>query len=294
MANPKSPAWYGGGLSMVTQPGANQGNVFYVHGTAGDNTNSGLRPDVPFLTMTYALSQCVNDQNDMIVVLYYPSAEAAGETFPIAVDKSTVHIIGNPFEASHLKIFDPNDDNHAFLVSANLVEIAGIELGGGATSAGIATSGAVYRLHIHHCDFGWQYDSQDGIRFPGTDDVPHAWIHDNRFNDKITRDGIRIEHNSARSVIERNLFRNVGGIGIHAQGLCTDIYGIFDNRFRVADSGTGEAITFTNANSEMCMIDGNHAMEGQVAITNCPYRDLGSNHWGLNYEDIAATLPVTV
>lgn len=291
----KQAPWYGGGLAQALQPGACEGDVIYVDGTSGDDGQLGRMASTPVLTMLRALALCTHGYNDTIIVLRYPSAGAVGEAWPIVVNKGNVHIIGNPFEASHMKIFhNPAADTPAFQITVNEVEIAGIEVGGGATDGCIETSGAVYRLNIHHCDFGWQYASQDGIRFPGTDDVPHAWIHDNRFNDNLTRDGIRVEHNSTRSVFERNLFRLVGGIGIHLQGLCTDIYGIFDNRFRVADSATGEAITFLNVNSERCMIDGNRTMEGQVQMGLVPYRDLGDNHWGLNYYSIIAIMPVTV
>lgn len=290
----KQAPWYGGGLAQALQPGACEGDVIYLDGTSGSDAADGRLASTPVLTMTAALALCTHGYNDTIVVLRYPSAGADGEAWPIVVNKGNVHIIGNPFEASHLKIFNPTGDNAAFEITVNSVEIAGIEIGGGTTHGCIETSGAIWRLNVHHCDIGWIYPAQDGIRFPGTDDVPHAWIHDNRFNDKLTRDGIRVEHNSTRSIFERNVFRLVGGIGIHLQGLCTDIYGIFDNRFRVADSATGEAITFTNANSEMCMVDGNRTMEGQVQMTLVPYRDLGSNHWGLNYYSILAIMPVTV
>jgi len=94
--NPKSPAWYSGGLDNgALQVGSNRGNVYYVNGTAwgdGDDTNSGLRPDDPFMTLEHALNQCNDEMFDTIVVvdIWQPT----GEAWPIAVNKALVTIVG--------------------------------------------------------------------------------------------------------------------------------------------------------------------------------------------------------
>ena len=66
-ANIKSPAYYGfGSAHYVTNnmPGA----IFYVDnaGNGGDDANDGLSPNTPFLTITYALTQCTAWKNDYL------------------------------------------------------------------------------------------------------------------------------------------------------------------------------------------------------------------------------------
>lgn len=297
MSNPKSAAWYGGGISTITgdQPGI--GDIFYIDGTNGLDTNSGLTPDLPVLTLTYALSLCTNGANDYIIVLGYPGA-AAGETWPVAVDKSKVHIIGTPAQAAPSPLVNAPADTACFTVSASNVEISGIEFSCGATAACIDTSGAIWKLNVHDNFFGWQDAGQDGIRLSaGTDDCPSCHIHHNLFGNKLTRDGIRIHHNSTRTVIEDNVFIGIasGGIGVNvvATAGSSALAAVNDNHFTVADAATGEAITFA-AGSIDCQVQGNMAGQGVVAMGNVPYRDLGACHWGLNYYDIQGIMPVTV
>ena len=77
--NPKDAAWYGGNLVSFIMP--NAGDVYYVDGTNGSNSNDGLSRDMPVLTLTYALSLCTAGNEDYIIVLGYPSAGAAGEAW---------------------------------------------------------------------------------------------------------------------------------------------------------------------------------------------------------------------
>ena len=65
------------------------GNVFWVDGINGNNANSGTRPDQPWLTITYALTQCVNEHNDYIMVL-----DAWQEPAAVDINVTRVHIIG--------------------------------------------------------------------------------------------------------------------------------------------------------------------------------------------------------
>jgi hypothetical protein len=295
MSNPKSPAWYGGGISTITgdQPGI--GTIFYVDGTNGSNSNTGLRPDVPVLTLTYALSLCVNGNNDYIIVLGYPGA-ASGEAWPVVVNKAKVHIIGTPSQASPSPLINAPADTDCFSVTGSNVEIAGLEFTAGATSACISTNAAIWKLNVHHNYFGWQDAAQDGIRLSdGTNDCPQCWIHDNYFGDKLTRYGIWISYNSTRTIIERNVFLGVasGGIGVYVDQAGAAVGAILDNTFVVADAATGEAITLI-AGTASTMVFGNRAGQSNVAMTLVPYRDLGSNNFGINYYDIRAIMPVTV
>jgi hypothetical protein len=275
------------------------GKVFFVHDTHGNSSdsNDGTHPDGPLKTITGAIAKATAGQDDWIIVQSFSNAL---ETFPLALSKSKVHLFSSQYVLGevvpgHGRIITPPADTAAILITGDRVEVAGFDMSAGATHGCIEFSQAVqsWGAHIHHNRLGWMSGAQDGIRMTGAVDKVHFVIHDNEFNDKITRDGIRIEQNSTRGVIYRNRFRGVAGIGINLVTLCTDIYAIYDNFFRVADAATGEAIT-CNANSVGCMFWGNQAMQGKVAMANVPFRDLGANHWGLNYMDVTATLPVIV
>jgi len=283
---------------------ANLGRKFYVHGTLGNDTNDseGLFVDFPLLTITNALSRCTASANDIIEVLYYPSAGATGEVWPININKRGVKLIGGTGEdwADGVRILRPpvgtGVDVATVVVNADDVEIAGLWIeglaAGGSTAGGIelGTTASFAKTHIHHCNFGWQTALQDGIVGLAGFDVPSLLVHDCVFNDKITRDGIRLSQNATRGLIYNNIFRNVGGVGINLAALCTDIYAIFGNVFAVADSAPGEAIN-CNAASLGCMIYDNKAMEGKVAFANIPWVDAGANHWANNMSNILLVNP---
>jgi hypothetical protein len=298
MSNPKSPAWYGGGISTICgdQPGI--GDVFYVDGTNGLDTNDGLTPSTPVLTITYALSLCTAGENDYIIVLGYPG-DAGEAVWPIPVNVSKVHIIGTPAQAAPSPFINATGNFGCFTISASNVEIAGLEFSCGvsAAEACIATSGGVWKGHIHHNFFAWQDAAVHGIYLSNdTDsvDCPHWHIHDNRFGDKMTGHNIFIAYNSTRTIIEDNLFFGVasGASGIYVDQAGANVGAILDNVFKVADAGDGEAIEFV-AGTAGTVVSGNVALEGTVAMTQEPYRDLGSNHWGVNWKTNAVDLPKT-
>jgi hypothetical protein len=267
------------------------GNIFFVHGTSGLDTNDGTTPETAFLTITAALAACTAGNNDYIFVVSYPG-DAGEAVWPIPIDISKVHIIGTPTQASPSPLINAPADTACFTIyaSGGNTEIAGLEMTAGATAACIDTSGVVWKANIHHNDFGWQAGARDGILLPGVADCPHWLIHHNRFGVGLTRSGIRMEHNSTRSVISNNLFTVLlGAIGIHLQGLCTGGINILDNKFRTPDNAAGEAIT-TSATA-IGLATGNEAAEGKGAIGNNPYVDGGSFSWGINWANIVATLP---
>jgi len=297
MSNPKSPAWYGGGISTIVgdQPGV--GNIYYVDGTNGLDTNDGLTPDTPMLTLTTAIDATTANANDYVIVLGYPGA-AVGETWPVAVNKAKVHIVGTPAQASPSPLINAPGDTACFLVSASNVEIAGLEFSAGASHGCIETSGGVWKGNIHDNFFGWQDAGLYGIWLSNnTDNVdcPQWKIRDNYFGEKLTGHNIWIAYNSTRTIIENNFFRGVasGAIGIYIDQAGADVGAILNNVFKVADAATGEAITCI-AGTIGTVIAGNMTGEGQVAMGNVPYRDLGGCHWSINYYDVQAIMPVTV
>jgi len=271
--------------------------VFYVNGYTGADTNDGFSPGTAMLTISAAMDLCTDaaGQNDYIIVLRYPSAGAAGEVWPIAVDVESVHVIGaGLFGASTACWVAPTGDTAAFVISKHGVEIAGFDLAAGATHGCIENSGVVWRAHIHHNDIALQRTAQDGIRTGiGSVDCPHWLIEDNVFGegiDNVSRAHIYCTHNMTRSIIRNNLFRvGTGVVGVHLQGLCTGYISILDNKFQVFDNAAGEAIT-TSATA-IGLATGNEAAQGKGAIGNNPYVDGGAFSWGINWANIVATLP---
>jgi len=292
MTNPKSPSWYSGGLvgPQFDQPGI--GSTFYVDGTNGLDTNLGTN-DLPFLTITAAIAACTAGANDYIIVKSYPNPAPGTETFPIAMTKSKVHLIGTISQASPSPYIVPAADTNCIDVTASNCEIAGLELDAGATKACINISGVTWKTNVHHCWMGWQGTSLNGIILSaGTDDAPQSWIHDNFFGINLTGVNLYVTFNSTRSVIENNTFLGVasGQVGIHVENTMAN--GIVrNNAFKVADAAAGEAITLDATAADNCVLYGNVAMQGKVAFANIPWLDGGTNDWGLNYSNILAVNP---
>src|SRR4030042_6310782 len=287
------------GLHPEPISGFGVGNFCDVDGYNGSDTNSGYTPDNPFLTITKAVSMCVAFNHDYVIVMRYPSAGATGETRPIVLSVETMHFIGcNAAGASPLAWIAPAVDTAGIILTANAVEIAGVDVRGGATHGcielGTAAGGYVWRAHVHHCEFGWVGAGQDGIRVVSPTDAAHSLIHDNRFGKKVTRDGIRIDHNATRSVIRDNVFRRVPGIGLNVANNM-DAGGIYDNKFFLPSNTAGKAITLSAAATEV-NVDGNHATFGDTAMAADPYVDgagAGGNDWGLNYQALTGVMPTS-
>jgi len=282
-------------LGLRTMP---YGKVLYVNnGHAGAaNGNAGTDPEYPLLTITEAIVKATAGQDDFIVV---QGNSNALETWPLALSKHKLHVFSSQYilgeeVPGHGRIITPPADTAAFLITGDRVEVAGFDISAGATHAcfEFSTVAQSWGAHIHHNRMGWMGGGRDGINMSGAVDKVNFLIHDNEFNSNLTRDGIRIDQNATRSEIWNNVFRLVGGIGINLVTLCTDIYAIHDNFFRVADGGAGEAIT-VNVNATGCMFYNNVAMQGKVAFANIPWVDAsaGNNHWANNMSNVLLVNP---
>lgn len=261
------------------------GNTYFVHGFTGLDTNDGLTRDTPFLTIRHALDQCVADHDDYILVLDCWQQE----TFPISVDVSRVHIIGVDKENGKLPRMNAPTDTAIFTLDAEYCEIANLSLNAGVGHAAIeiGTLAGVGRGAIRGCWFGVTGAGLYGIHVPATFDAPEMLIEKCRFGIGLTSDGIRIAGNATRSVIKKCLFR-AQGIGINVTSHMNNGW-ILSNRFVCAAVEAGRAITLTNTDS--IFVDDNRAQSGKTAMGVIPYVDGGSNHWGVNYQDIVAVLP---
>jgi len=296
MANPKSPAWYGGGLSAALRPGANQGTVLYVNG-AGPDTNDGLTPLTPLASFKAALALCTSQLNDTIVVLDYWAAGT--EDWPIVVDKEMVSIIGCGVAGAPWPQVNPPGDTAAFSITAQGVEIAGLSINGGAAHGAIEIGASVWGTEIHHCWFGEAGTAQDGIRDVAPFDAIYLKIWGNRFGAGLTRNGVRIDHNATRGMIgvpglEPNVFHAPNDVCVYVNNEFAQGW-ICDNIFGLDSDVQGRAITLDATCVGGVTICGNRAHFGDTAMAQVPYLDSsagGSNHWLLNYSGIVAVLPV--
>jgi len=269
----------------------NAGTAFFVDGENGLDTNDGLSPASPLLTVTAALALVTSGANDYIFILNYPSTAPATEVFPIVINASHVHLIGVPDQASRrnvcLNVTTTTENCIEFGADAADCEIAGIEFGADSQACIYCDIGTPFapRMHIHHCEFGWIRACEDGISIVPNADTPHWYVHDNRFGENCSRAGIYLGYNSTRSIFQNNQFMvATGAVGFWAQGLCTGWFRILDNDFLVTDQAAGEAITLTNANCS-CYINRNYAGQGKAACANNPYLETVATFsaWIMNY-----------
>jgi len=269
------------------------------------DTNSGLTPAAPFLTITHALTQCVADNDDYIIVLDHWQEV-------VAVNITRVHIIGVTKNSSQAFVqMNAVADTAIFIVTAlsNHCEIAGFSFGGGATHAAIENQGGTpMQLYIHDCMFGHSFAGdtpQDGIGIELN--ATNIRIEDCIFYGNgagvagtISRDGIRFEGggDTLGGFNRNSRFLNLPGVRINIINRF-DI-GVIDNyRFQVPDLAIGEAISFAAGAAGRCFVSGNVAAAGgDAAMTRVPFRDLSGappasgNDWGQNFAGAAgATLP---
>ncbi len=267
----------------------------FLHGSNGNDNNGGYTPDEPVLTTTQALSLATSWQGDMIYARTIGTP--AGETWPIAINKADVSIVGWREEGNRSTNIVPSGDTAAVVITENNVSLIGLGFGGGATHGAIEFSTHWSSTLVKECWFGVQYGMQDGILTGVGLDQAYLTVIDCWFGRLITRDGIRIVNNATWAQLglpgHGNRFQNVAGVGINAISHLYEAQ-IYDNRFRLPSNTEGKAISLA-ANVELCYIDGNRANYGKTDMGTNPFKDLGvaTNTWGLNYKGITAILPVT-
>jgi hypothetical protein len=291
------------GLGII--PGAGLGNVFYVDGINGNDLWDGLTPATPFATITYALTQCVADNDDYIIVLDHWQEV-------VAINVTRVHIIGIPHNPNHSFVqMSAAADTAIFTVTAlaNNCEIAGFSFGGGATHASIENVGGTpMGLYIHDCQFGHAFASnapqvpQDGIRI----DINATNIRVERCSfygvaccGTLTRDGIRWTSGGdpLNGTIIDNQFLGCPNVGINFLAVAANTGGITikDNIFACPGDVQGCAVTL-QANCAGFLVVGNKALYGDVtaAMIQNPYLDAApafNNHWMANYKGNALVDP---
>jgi hypothetical protein len=283
----KQPNFYGGGLVNYLIAGAGLGGVFYVDGCAGLDTNSGLDPQHPKLTIAAALALCANDRNDTIVILDYYDMESDAA---VTINKSKVTLVGSesgsrgrPWACLHATA-----DTACLIVAANDVRIHQLYFDAGASHGGIEFSGGKCRIGIYDCYFGTGangiLDSAGGVTFS-------LDIVNNFFCQALTAQSIYINDDPA-------FFRILGNVFDQPQNVAIEVVQggggqIRDNVIALDGNTAGRAITL-GASVYRCIVDGNRANYGDTTMGLIPYTDsagAGANHWMLNYKGVTATMP---
>jgi hypothetical protein len=268
------------------------GTIYFVNGgadgvTTGNNANNGRTPATAFLTITYALTQCVAGRNDYIYCFNVYNQEPA---YPIVVNVANVHIIGVANPDGHQALMVPVGDNPVFeipLVGGGIdgIEIAGFNLGGGATHGCIEVDGAAYGLWIHNCSFGHVYagGGQDGIWFIANSCCQSNIIEDCWFwgpedgQGLLTQFGISAPAATAhlrQCTIRNNFFSKLSNCAISLLG-DVDNCVIVQNYIGLGNDVLGDGITL-GAFSTGNLVAHNEAARGSncaATSTNNPFLD---------------------
>jgi len=231
------------------------------------------------------------------VYIFVARTTLGSEAFPIVIDRAYTHIIGTPDQGFPTPTIRPDAGNHGFELAAGGLEIAGFNFQGmaGETEACIyAADAQQVSNHIHHNYFAWDWVAYDCIQL--ANQQQNMRINNNYFGAHgFTNYAIIESVASGRMLIEDNVIlvkgreeSGVGGILLHpVSGPAV----IKNNTFSVPDTGAGQAIELTGGQD--CLISGNVASEGKVALGNIPWVDaVATNHWGLNYSNLLGSTPV--
>ena len=287
MPNPKSPAWYGGGLSNYMIAGAGLGNVFYVDGIAGSDSNSGLVPTAPKLTLAAALALCANDHNDTIVVLDYYNMEGGAA---VTVNKSKVTIVGSEGGSKDRSwtCLHATADTACLIIAADDVRIHQLYFDAGAAHGGIEFSGGKCRIGIYDCWFGTGaygiYDTTGTVAF--SLEIANCY-----FCQALTSHGIYINDDPAFVYIHDNMFDACQGDAINIiQGGGDRVIG---NVIACSSDLQGTGITL-GAAVYRCLCAHNAANFGDADMAANPFEDGAAgdtNHWMANYKGITLIHP---
>lgn len=286
------------------------GTVYWVDTVGGLDTNVGTRPDLPFQSITHAIGQCVDDNNDYIMVLRAtPASMAATETWPIDIDKVRIHIIGLPgsnngFNGMYPKIASPGATS-VFITGVTTAwdgsfsELAGLDLG--AQAFPCVQMGDVEGFWVHDCWFGNKEKLGGVLPTYGIYNAGHApkcRINHCKFlgsggdaDGGISVDGICSVAAAAamhHTEIIDNIFQGCPNCGINLDWAIACV--IKRNNIACDEDLQGAGITL-DANSAGCLVSENRAAFGGAAMGANPYLDLAVNHWGDNWVGNALIYP---
>lgn len=284
---PKQPNFYDGGLSNYLIAGAGLGAVLYVDGCAGSDSNSGLDPTHPLLTIAAALALCTNDLNDTIVILDYYNMES---DLAVTINKSKVTLVGSEGGCKDRSwtCLHATADTACLIVAANDVRIHQLYFDAGASHGGVEFSGAKCRIGIYDCWFGsgayGVYSAPGGVAFS-------LEVANNFFCQSLTGHSIYINDDPAFFYIHHNMFDQAQGDAINVvQGgggrIC-------DNTIACGADAQGRGITL-GASVTRCLCARNDANFGDADMAANPFEDgaaADTNHWVNNMKGITLIHP---
>ena len=213
--------------------------MLFVDSTYGSNSYTGNKPEAPLRSINYAMTKCVDDHDDLIVVLNgynndLTDAETNGDDTPITLDKNGVTVL---FSGRNNTVQGIEADDSVFKIDANQVTL-GVLKGGGImiAAAKAGTAGTVVEIAASAVDaevFGFYTDSCDGYdELIVVNATAHrAYIHDNYLigDATDTDEGIRIEGTNQESRIWNNTLitcaLGTAGIDVTAAAVMVDIRG---------------------------------------------------------------------
>jgi hypothetical protein len=106
-----------GGMFAVVNQSVTTGNIFFVNSASATGANSvgaGQNPDIPFLTVDYAIGQCTASQGDLIYVM--PGhAETLATATGLVLDVAGVKVVGLGY--------GPNRPTFTFSTTDSIVSI---------------------------------------------------------------------------------------------------------------------------------------------------------------------------
>lgn len=270
------------------------GDVFYVHGGSGSNSNDGRTPATPWLTMKQALGECTDDAGDIIYVLDY--YQPVSETWPISVNKSLVQIIG--FQNVYGEAFGgptawnvvlASGGKAAFDVVANNVLISGFQIyAGTAGQACITMDDGASVVRIDQCRF---CRGTYGVHLVSEDAGYGIEITNSHFIQSLTTGGIYINDDPAFTRIVGNYFDRIDGVAIDIESGAGAI--IEHNRIAMGAATNGYAITLGSGVAR-AFVNLNYAAYGTESGSVYPYTDEGTvttNNWGRNFYGANAVAP---
>jgi hypothetical protein len=287
----------------LTKP---RGRAFFVDGGSTGpthNNNDGLSPYTPKQTLTAGLALLTDSSDDVLFVINYgANGRTAEPAWPVTISKSIVHVVGlQSMDNSKWPTVKPDDDNHAFDITGHRVELAQLEVGGGATKAAIhvGSVGGIWASCFHDLWFGITGDTagQDAIYVAAGEDAPFLEVYDCSFGNSLTRYGVYINGNATKGILGKqghgNKFLKVPNIAMNISGPA-GLDMIVDNLFSLPSDTVGYAITMS-ATSSGALICGNKAGFRIADMVTNPFRDLSNaNHWMDNWRQELTISPEIV
>lgn len=284
--------------ALLTRAGIANGKSFYVD-TAGADTNGGLSPDDPLLTLQAAIDKCTDDAGDYVFVLDC----YASDTPPILFNSATSHVIGLSLPTSWgwAALVESADD--LITLSGNYMEIAGFSLAPtGKDAIHVSTSAGAF-CWLHNLNFGAAAGTTvNAIEFDGTSAFTNSLIEDCFFGLTTSSiSGYAITGNGIQYTVRKCFFKNCNTKCINSTAPQGGGGYIHNNMFFDSIDNSppaGWAITLDTGNAGW-LVTNNVATTAGLATGNNPYEDNSSgasatqkNGWGFNYHGITLVDPL--